>query len=711
MKRFLVANTNLPLLLAATLVIGGVLLPRPCNGATPADPPARAKRQGSSLYNPNESYDVKQPVYPVTYSEEQKKAQRAAGIALVKEVKEAARSGKADYRAQPGVYRLPKGADFEFGGAGDFALHLPDCELVLESAEGRCLFKFGKAKSFTLTGPLKIDCDPLIESQGRIVASDFAARQMTIEILPSYHALAVGPKDKQLFHAYTPQGVWLPNPAYSEFAWKDAVLAADGRTVTIHAGKDVKRDYWEMLYKPGNLVSVGNAGCGVLFCIWPDQFGELSVQDMDFYGGGFGWGNAIGNSALTRVRGMRRPGTNRLQGGGGWQSGKRQGRVTLDSCEFRTTNDDILDLSSGSMDMVWQQESPRTCVIWTYKGHHYELDPPGSPFVFYRKDFAPIADAQLVTAERIPDDQAKPWVEPAAQLVKSKLDFKAFNDGRAFWRLTFDKDLTVEPGTLMEDVANRQMEVVIRNCTWLDCGMRVMVQSGRKTEITNNHFVRVSAGLHACTDAWWWQGETVHDVLIADNVFIDSPYGNMWNSGKAAISVHNGTKPIADFPGRYPHDNIVIRDNRIEGASSGAIIVQNSDRVQITGNECRNLFQRKEAAAAIAVSGCRRVMVADNRIDNCPAPTIKAKWVDGLDCHGNAASNVGGAAKPAVAIDLAHVRAAQVQGNTAERSTLNGVVRVTDCPDAKLDRNTAGGTPAVPPVITEPDSGAPSKPR
>ena len=56
------------------------------------------------------------------------------------------------------------------------------------------------------------------------------------------------------------------------------------------------------------------------------------------------------------------------------------------------------------------------------------------------------------------------------------------------------------------------------------------------------------------------EGQTIHDVLIADNVFVDCCYGQLWGSGNAAISVHSGAIPIASFPGRYPNDNIVISE-------------------------------------------------------------------------------------------------------------------------------------------------------
>ena len=225
----------------------------------------------------------------------------------------------------------------------------------------------------------------------------------------------------------------------------------------------------------------------------------------------------------------------------------------------------------------------------------------------------------------------------------------------------------------------------MRNCTWYDGGVRAMIQSGRKIEITNNTFVRIASGLHVCTDAWWWQGETVHDVLIADNVFIDCSYGSLWGSGNAAITVSSGIQPIAAFPGRYPNSDIVIRNNRIEGSSSGAIIVQNSDRVQIAGNDCRRLCQRKAPTAAIAVSGSGHVTITGNRVEDCPAPAIKAQWVDGLECRGNTASRLGTADKHTVAVDLDHVRHADIRENTVDRSQLDAVIRQEHCTEADGD--------------------------
>jgi hypothetical protein len=544
-----------------------------------------------------------------------------------------------------------------------------------------------------------VDFDPLPCSQGRIIASDYERRRMTVDILPGYCALEAGTNKEELFYAYSPAGIWLPNVSWSKFQWKDAELSAGGRSVTFSTGKDLKRDDWDRLYSPGNLVALGMSGPGWLFVL--EEVANLTVQDLDFYGGGFCYRNATDTCTLTRVRGRRRPGTNRLYGGGGWQSSTRKCRVTLDSCEFRTSYDDLLDMSSSSMDMVWQQTSAREIVVWGNIWHRYQEDETGSLFEFYQKDFTPITSAKLVAAQRVPDAEAKPWIAPAAEFIRTALKFKDQTGYRAFWRLKFDQDLTLDRGTLVEDVADRQMELVMRNCVWYDADVRVMIQSGQRLQITNNHFVRLAGGLDVVTDAWWWQGATVHNVLIADNVFLDCSYGALWGSGKAAISVHNGTPPISGFPGRYPNSDIVIRNNRIAGSSSGAIIVQNSDRVQITSNDCRNLFRLKSPNAAIAVSGTGHLTITGNRIEGCPAPAIKAEWIDGLQCNENTASNLGAAGKPAVMVDLSHVRKATVQDNRVERSRLEAVVRVANGTNVQTSHNAASDAPSVPALVND----------
>ena len=670
----------------------------PQMGAAPPNSSTTVQRQGSTLYDPAEPYDVNLPVYPAGYGEEQKQAQRAAGIALVKEVHDAIRAQRAEYRAQPGVYRLPKGANFDISRCGAFTLYLPNCEIIMECVE-KPLFPLWKVGSFTVVGPVAVDFDPLPCSQGRIVASDYERRRMTVDILPGYCALEGGTNTEELFYAYSPAGIWLPNVSWSKFQWKDAELSAGGRSVTFSTGKDLKRDDWDRLYSPGNLVALGMSGPGWLFVL--EEVANLTVQDLDFYGGGFCYRNATDTCTLTRVRGRRRPGTNRLYGGGGWQSSTRKCRVTLDSCEFRTSYDDLLDMSSSSMDMVWQQTSAREIVVWGNIWHRYQDDEPGSLFEFYQKDFTPITSAKLVAAQQVPDAEAKPWIAPAAEFIRTALKFKDQTGYRAFWRLKFDKDLTLDRGTLVEDVADRQMELVMRNCVWYDAGVRVMIQSGQRLQITNNHFVRLAGGLDVVTDSWWWQGATVHNVLIANNVFLDCSYGALWGSGKSAISVHNGTPPISGFPGRYPNSNIVIRNNRIEGSSSGAIIVQNSDHVQITGNECRNLFQLKPPSAAIAVAGTGNLTITGNRVESCPAPAIKADWIDGLQCNENTASNLGTAGKPAVMVDLSHIREATVRDNRVERSRLEAVVRLANGTNIQTRRNAASDAPSVPALVND----------
>ena len=155
----------------------------PKAGAAPSNSSPAIPRQGSTLYDPAEPYDVNLPVYPVSYTEEQKQAQRAAGIALVEGVNDAVRAQRSEYRAEPGVYRLPKGANFNISRLGAFTLHLPNCEIIMECVE-KPLFPLWKVGSFSIVGPVKVDADPLPCSQGRIVVSDYERRRITVDILP-----------------------------------------------------------------------------------------------------------------------------------------------------------------------------------------------------------------------------------------------------------------------------------------------------------------------------------------------------------------------------------------------------------------------------------------------------------------------------------------------------------------------------------------------
>ena len=291
--------------------------------AAPSNSSPTAQRQGSNLYDPAEPYDVNLPVYPVIYTEEQKQAQRAAGTALVEGVNDAVRAQRSEYRAQSGVYRLPQGANFNISRLGAFTLHLPNCEIIMECVE-KPLFPLWRVGAFTLVGPVKVDVDPLPCSQGRIVASDYERKSITVDILPGYRGLEAGTKTTELFYAYSPAGIWLPNPSWSQFEWKNAELSAGGRSVTFSIGNDLTRDYWDRLYSPGNLAALGYSPTW-LFIL--DEVANVTLQDLDFYGGLFCYGNATETCTMTRVRGRRCAGTNRLYGGGGWQSGTRKCRV------------------------------------------------------------------------------------------------------------------------------------------------------------------------------------------------------------------------------------------------------------------------------------------------------------------------------------------------------------------------------------------------
>lgn len=67
------------------------------------------------------------------------------------------------------------------------------------------------------------------------------------------------------------------------------------------------------------------------------------------------------------MRGIRRPGTNRLMGAGGCQVGNYGGNVTFDGCEFSNTADDLVDYYGGGLFLCERQEDARTILVWCGK--------------------------------------------------------------------------------------------------------------------------------------------------------------------------------------------------------------------------------------------------------------------------------------------------------------------------------------------------------
>jgi hypothetical protein len=468
------------------------------------------------------AYDVRDPVYPVSYGEAEKNAQRDLGRAIVRQIDAAVKAGDKSFVVPPGIYRLPgKGRDDHIGfwKVNSFALHLANTEFILEN--GGNFISAETCQDISVIGPVKIDADPLCYSQGTVLAHDDAIGLTRVKIMAGYQVTIA---EKGTIDAFSPLGACLQNPSWAGYTQAKVIDAEQGIVeVKTGSGKDI----YKGLYDAGNLLAM-RSGSPVFASI--RDLGNLTVKDVEIYtGAGFLWGGGSGDWTFTHVLGIRPPGTNRLYGAGGCQVGNTGGNVTFDGCEFSNTTDDLMDYYGGGLFMAVSQEKPRQVITWSGSIG------AGDTLNFYAHgDFHPIGSA---TVTRV-DDITSPALEAEAKhLIKDVL--KARDVGaRPIRRIVLNSDVQVSAGDLVENgSARRPNQFTVRNCFFHDSGVRVMAQGFKHGLFENNRFARISGGLTLTCDVFWWEGPTCQDVVVRNNTFVDTTFRNAWGTGKAAIIV------------------------------------------------------------------------------------------------------------------------------------------------------------------------------
>ena len=327
------------------------------------------------------------------------------------------------------------------------------------------------------------------------------------------------------------------------------------------------------------------------------------------------WGGGTGDFKFTNVRGIRRPGTNRLMGAGGCQVGNYGGNVTFDGCEFSNTADDLVDYYGGGLFLCERQENARNVVTW---GGKLAV---GDTVNFYdHVGFHPAASAVVTAVSDVKDAAMQ---ADAHHLVKDILHARD-GDDRELRRITLDRDIAVAAGDYTENnTSNRPDHFTVRNCFFHDSGVRVMIQGFRHGLFENNRFERISGGLALTCDAWWWEGPTCQDIIVRNNVFKDTAFRNAWGTGKAALIIGAGW---AEGKGDVSHGcafhSALVTGNTFHGASTAAIFVSNTDQVVIEKNSIQNAYTLAASAGAIQLAGVLDAKVWDNVFSHCPGLNV-----------------------------------------------------------------------------------------
>ena len=623
------------------------------------------------------AYNVNAPVYPVIYSDAQKKAQLEAGTAMQQAVNAAAGNPNIrTYTIPPGVYRLPKsGTAFSWSNTHDFTLNMAGVEIILPG--GGKIFNLTHTRNISINGPVTFDSDSPTSSQGIIIDYDASTGLMKFKVMPGYQ---MNLPEKTGFDAYSPQGVYLANGSYAGYS-EGKLIDASERIM------QVKVEANNPIYSAGNLVAIGLNGSQVLEC---DDVNGLTMRDLNLYeGGGFLHGGTSGDVKFINLRGSRRPGTNRLYNVTGSQAWNTAGTVTFDGCELGGGADDIMDWMSGGVFTAIKQESPRTLISFDWPlGKNNKV-------VFYdHTNFNPLGEATIVAATEIQDDALKAEVKKVVEGVQGT----SWRDNMTMQRLTLDRDVQVPVGAFIENHSARTGEFIVRNCYFHDCGVRCMVQGFAKGLFENNLFERVSGGLDLTTDAWWHEGTPVQNVMVRGNTFLETTFRNAWGTGKAAINVGpswTAGSGRRDPNRRYASSNIVIADNTISGSSRAAILVTNRSDVVISGNSITSAFTLADPAGAIQLDTVSNARVEKNTVKNTPGANVALSRVNGALVQNNtfidASFRLGRSAPKSFGGVISIVDSAKVgiAGNKIVGTDAPHAIWVSDSPDTHIGTNTA----------------------
>lgn len=570
-----------------------------------------AQSAGAAPVPNQQPYNANAPAYPVTYTDAQKDAQRAAGKSISAQITAAIAAKQTSFTIPPGVYRIAK--EFQFIGVHDFTVHMPGVELIIGS--GTLLY--GRdASNLAFTGPAKIDQETNVHMQDTVRAYDATTGLCDVAIMPGYE---VSDSAKGTVEAFTPAGVYLENPSWVSYE-NFKVVAAAQRLAQVKLEVDkAGESVYKTLYQPGNLLAFRLHGSPLLLS--SERINGLTLQDLDVYtGSGIGWGGGTGDWKFINIKGIRRPGTNRLMGSGGMQMSNTGGSVLIDGCEFSNVADDLVDYGGGGTFMVLKQAAPRTVITWRGK---YGV---GDTLNFYdHSDFHPVGAAKVVAVEDLKDAALQ---AEARGVVKNINKGRATGDDQPLRRVTLDHDVTVAPGNFADNATrNRADRFTVRNTYFHDAGVRVMLQGFKHGLIENNRFERISGGLSMAVDFWWWGGPANQDITVRHNVFKQTTFRNGWGTGRAAIEIAAGAGPQDPTKGVVMH-GVNIVGNSFEDSSQAAILVANAGDVIIKNNVIHHAYTQGKPAGVIQLRSIDGAQVTGNTITATPGESIVTK-----NCH------------------------------------------------------------------------------
>ncbi len=508
-------------------------------------------------------------------------------------------SGATSYTIAPGVYRIP-GNEGALGGRTvklptNFVLSGAGAEIITPGTAAPVFW--ANSTNVSIMGapgnPLIFEADPLPFSQGQVVAFNTSTGVATIQVMTGYAMPAAGASVTPW--GYDASGNWVGGPAYPG-SYTATLVDSMHFTLPVGTSKATR-------FAVGNYV-VWNFGGG--FAFETIGIAGMTIQDVSTYSSGGVWGGGGNSGAWKFIRWMsgRRPGTNRLNGGGGGQQFSTTGpgsSVFWEGCEIGFSNDDTIDFLSGGLCMAYQQTASNSVILY---GSGSAV---GDTLRFISYPSLEIqAQGVVVSTVKLTDTNTE---AAAKSLEESQLNF---NDNRSgIWQVTLDRNVTVNPAALVDDISHRCQSLTMQNCYLHDGATRVMLQGVVNGTIQNNVFERINRTLYLTSDLWWWEGGQWDNVNVLNNVFNQCPY----QSGDYAVKF--GPSSYGTSTGTSWFGGATISGNSLIGGAGTAIFTNNAGGpLNITDNEILN-----PGGTAITLNPVRGATVEGNVISASPVQT------------------------------------------------------------------------------------------
>ncbi|PXA04437.1 hypothetical protein DDZ13_07860 [Coraliomargarita sinensis] len=525
-------------------------------GAPKSIKQALEARFGIKAFHRNYSFD--DPTYAVTYTPEEKEAQRKAGAALKEEIQAAIDSGETSYTATPGFYRFADGG-IGFRNAENFTLNIADCDFMIEAGG---FISIKDSNDIMVKGPCTVDSADYKYVHGRIESLDDGIA--TVYVPEGYDIDGLSQKNHRLI--FDSQGYGLEQ---HQAKYSDPKSIGNRRVeVRLGSGKAVQ---------VGNIVVMKKSG-GAASTLSIRGSDGVYIDGIDSYVGG-GWDAKSGSKNLTfkNIRLRPAPGTNRIFGGSAGQFLVPDGDVLFDGCEFGAHTDDGINLYLP-FHITYKQTAPDLVLVAGRSDLNVGDTLEFRDYRTGKKQTAVISKIKSASSETT--DQIKSDWDDFEDEVGSRSQNGAI---RRSYHVHLERPVQVTPWSWVFKVGGPGSgpdSVTVRNSYFHDASAEpITMKAAKQTLIENCVFIRNRDEFHAGAHFYWWEGPPANNVTVRNSVFVATPM-KLQDVGVLRFSLPGWNLQ----PGATALENITVENNSFYGINAPAVQAANVDNLVVRNN-------------------------------------------------------------------------------------------------------------------------------